>query len=74
MDTDKNGSISLEELRLGIDNLCLFEILQENHIDSGGDRECYMQIIKMCDTDGDGKIDYLEFIQAAIDHTSLLNK
>ena len=74
MDTDKNGSISLEELRLGIDNLCLFEILQENHIDSGGDRECYMQIMEMCDTDGDGKIDYLEFIQAAIDHTSLLNK
>lgn len=28
----------------------------------------------ICDLDGDGKIDYIEFIQAAIDHKSLLNK
>jgi calcium-dependent protein kinase len=28
----------------------------------------------MCDTNGDGKIDYLEFVQAAIDHKALLNK
>jgi Ca2+-binding EF-hand superfamily protein len=28
----------------------------------------------MCDVDGDGKIDYLEFIQAATDHQALLNK
>ena len=28
----------------------------------------------MCDLDGDGKIDYLEFIQAAINHKSLLNE
>ena len=27
-----------------------------------------------CDLDGDGKIDYAEFIQAAIDHKHLLNK
>jgi calcium-dependent protein kinase len=26
------------------------------------------------DLDGDGKIDYAEFIQAAIDHKHLLNK
>lgn len=30
--------------------------------------------MKIVDLDGDGKIDYLEFIQAAIDHRSLLNK
>ena len=28
----------------------------------------------MCDTDGDGKIDYLEFIQSAINHKAILNK
>ena len=28
----------------------------------------------MCDLDGDGKIDYLEFIQSAINHKALLNK
>jgi len=27
-----------------------------------------------CDLDGDGKIDYSEFIQSAIDHKHLLNK
>lgn len=32
------------------------------------------KIIEMCDTNGDGKIDYLEFVQAAIDHKALLNK
>ena len=28
----------------------------------------------MCDIDGDGKIDYIEFIQATINHQSLINK
>ena len=28
----------------------------------------------ICDLDGDGKIDYIEFIQAAINHKALLNK
>ena len=28
----------------------------------------------LIDLDQDGKIDYLEFIQAAIDHKALLNK
>lgn len=27
-----------------------------------------------CDLDGDGKIDYLEFVQAAIDHKAIMNK
>ena len=30
--------------------------------------------MKTCDLDGDGKIDYIEFIQAAINHKALLNK
>jgi Ca2+-binding EF-hand superfamily protein len=32
------------------------------------------KIIERCDMDGDGKIDYMEFVQAAIDHKTLLNK
>ena len=31
-------------------------------------------IMRQVDLDGDGKVDYLEFIQAAINHQSLLNK
>jgi len=44
----------------------------QNHNDEGED--CYDHVMKSCDLDGDGKIDYLEFIQAAIDHKALLNK
>jgi len=32
------------------------------------------KIMERCDVDGDGLIDYLEFVQAAIDHKALLNK
>jgi calcium-dependent protein kinase len=63
----------LDELKNGVKNICLFELLQ-NHHSSDNDQECYNHIMEMCDTDGDGKIDYLEFIQAAIDHKALLNK
>ena len=30
--------------------------------------------MKKCDLDGDGKIDYAEFIQATIEHKALLNE
>lgn len=30
--------------------------------------------MKIVDSDGDGKIDYIEFVTAAIDHRALLNK
>jgi len=73
MDTNRDGTISLEELKKGIENICLFEILQNTHIDSEDDHDCYMQVMEKLDADGDGKIDYIEFIQGAIDHKSLLN-
>ena len=38
------------------------------------DEDCYTHIMDNMDLDGDGKIDYLEFIQAAINHKALLNK
>lgn len=30
--------------------------------------------MKKCDMNGDGKIDYLEFVQGAIDHKALIDK
>ena len=74
LDTNQDGTLSLDELKSGVKNICLFEILQESHIESPDDEDCYNRILEMCDTDGDGKIDYLEFIQSAINHKSLANE
>jgi Ca2+-binding EF-hand superfamily protein len=44
----------------------------QNHAE--GEEDVYQKIMATVDLDGDGKIDYLEFIQGAINHKSLLNK
>ena len=49
----------------------MFELLQNHKL---GEEQCYDQIISSCDLDGDGKLDYGEFIQAAINHKALLNQ
>ena len=36
--------------------------------------DCYEQIMQRCDLNGDGKIDFNEFIQASIDKQALLNE
>lgn len=72
IDKNQDGTISLDELRDGLSQLCLFEILQDEEMDN--DEDCFQKIMENIDLDKDGKIDYLEFIQAAIDHKALLNK
>lgn len=71
IDKNQDGTLSLDELKNGLKNLCLFEILQDH---AYGEEDCYQNIMENVDLDGDGKIDYLEFIQAAINHKALLNK
>lgn len=71
IDSNQDGTLDLEELRVGLKHLCLFEIMQDP---DEGVEDCYQKIMEMCDLDGDGKIDYLEFIQAAINHKALLNR
>lgn len=66
-----DGTLSYDELKIGLNKVVLIELFQSN---SGSDEDCYQQIMDQCDLDGDGKIDYLEFIQAAINHQALLNK
>jgi hypothetical protein len=45
MDTNQDGTLSLDELKNGVKNICLFEILQNAHIDSENDEDCYNQIM-----------------------------
>lgn len=69
MDKDQDGTLSLEELESGLHHLDFFTIDEEDN-----NENTFKSIIEKCDLDGDGRIDYLEFIQAAIDHHALLNE
>ena len=59
LDVNHDGALSLDELRNGLGQLVTFELFQ-NHRE--GEENCYQKVMDMCDLDGDGKIDYLEFI------------
>ena len=71
LDTNQDGALTVDELANGLGNLQLFELLQ-NH--GREDEDQFQHIMQQVDLDGDGRIDYAEFIQAAIDHKHLLNK
>ena len=59
LDTNQDGGLTVDELENGLGNLSLFELLQD-HTDHNEDQ--YKQIMSSVDLDGDGKIDYAEFI------------
>lgn len=56
MDTDKNGSLTKEELAVGLQGAECFELFN----DQGGDSS--QKLLEHLDIDNDGKVDYLEFI------------
>lgn len=60
LDQNNDGTLSMQELQQGLGNLCMFEIMQDHHADDGED--CFQRIMDLSDLDGDGKIDYIEFI------------
>lgn len=59
-------------MRNGFGNICMFELLQDHNHDLDGDN--FQLVMDKLDLDGDGRIDYNEFMQAAINHQALLNK
>ena len=71
LDSNLDGVLTVDELANGIDKLHLFELLQDSTKEN---ENCYNVIMQKCDLDGDGKIDYAEFIQATIEHKALLNQ
>lgn len=72
LDTNLDGTLTVDELKEGLSKIQLFEMLCSQNIEE--DTDPYYEILQKIDLDGDGKIDYHEFVQAAIDHRSLLNK
>lgn len=68
LDRNADGSLSKEELKAGLENAQCLELFQ-----AGGEDQTEA-IVKRMDTNNDGRVDYSEFLQAAIDHQALLNK
>ena len=61
IDANQDGTLSQEEIKNGLIKLNLFEIMQNNDLEGDEDAGAN-EIMKMCDLDGDGQIDYHEFI------------
>lgn len=65
LDTSKDGLLSLEEISVGLEQV--YGKLKGNAAE-------YAEIMKNLDKDGNGFIDYNEYITAAIDKAAMLNK
>lgn len=70
MDKDHDGSLTIEEMKSGFKDTC-FQKLISGHIHKSGSEEFEVLMSKL-DLDNDARIDYNEFLQAAVDHSSLL--
>jgi calcium-dependent protein kinase len=65
LDTSKDGTLSIEELKAGMQTILgVFK----------GDVNEYNELMNSLDVNGDGVIDFTEFITAAIDRAVVLNK
>ncbi len=65
LDTSKDGTLSIDEIKDGFAKL---------NKKLKGSRVNYKELMATMDKDGNGVIDYTEFITAAIDKVALLNK
>jgi calcium-dependent protein kinase len=63
MDTSKDGYLTIEELKVGIQNPMGSFYFKRTDWD---------EVLVSMDTDGDGRIDFTEFITAAYDRQKLL--
>merc|ERR1719277_1641136 len=61
MDNNKDGTLTIDELRLGMDKI-------------GATFPDMEKILRAIDTDGSGKVDYTEFIAATLDHKEYTSK
>lgn len=70
LDTSKDGTLSLEEVAAGIDQIRA----KVSRTGRGGTKIDYEDIMHTMDKDGNGVIDYTEFITAAINKVAILNQ
>ena len=64
VDTSNDGFLSLDEIKQGMG-----KVLGSLQADS----QDWIDLVEQLDTNGDGKIDYSEFITAAVNRARLLN-
>jgi Ca2+-binding EF-hand superfamily protein len=65
LDKSKDGKLSFDEIKEGMENLeGIFK----------GTKAEYQELMRSLDKDGNGVIDYEEFITAAVNKATLLNK
>lgn len=69
LDTSKDGTLSLDEIKVGLESLSG----GAGGIFRRGNKNELKQLMRSLDKDGNGVIDYQEFIAAAADRAQLLN-
>ena len=66
LDKDNDGTLSMDELRQGLEQNNLFELLRKDYTCEVDDKALlndeFELILEALDTDKDGKIDYNEFL------------
>jgi len=67
LDTSKDGTLSVEELKEGMERI-------EKQLGGSHKVTEYQDLMASLDKDGNGVIDYAEFLTGAIDKASLLSK
>ena len=66
LDTSKDGTLSIDEIREGMENLRA--VIGDDKVIE------YKELMHSLDKDGNGVIDYTEFITGAINKVTMLNK
>ena len=73
LDTDKNGTLTIDEIKKGMDKIDKLGISSSGTYRKKSIAE-YRDLMMSLDKNGDGVVSFDEFISAAIDKVALLNQ
>ena len=77
LDKDQDGTLTMEELRSGLESTGLFELLRKDYtmqVSNDIINDEFELIMEALDVNKDGSIDYNEFLQATISAQANLNQ